>query len=167
MKAHFGVALLLLGGAYAPALAAPAPTVNPLAGTWELVAVENVLPDGTRSQPYGARPDGRLMIDSSGRYALSIFRAGRAPFASADKSRATPEEYRETVDGTNSHFGRCAVDAGRGVVTFTIEHASFPNWEGSEQVRTFQLEGNLLSYRVPVTTNATAAVGEVRWRRLP
>jgi hypothetical protein len=106
------------------------------------------------------------MLDAAGRYALSIFRAGRAPFASGDKSRATAEEYRATVDGTNSHFGRYAVDAARGVVTFAIEHASFPNWEGSEQVRTFRLEGDLLTYTVPVTTGGKGTVGEVRWRRL-
>lgn len=134
-------------------------------GTWTLVSVANVLPDGTRVEPYGPDPQGLLMFDAEGRYTLQIFRAGRAGFASGDKSRGTAEEYKATVEGTNSHFGRYVVDPASRVITFRIEHASFPNWEGTEQKRTFTRAGDELRYTVPTTTNGAGVTGEVVWRR--
>ncbi|HEV8629668.1 MAG TPA: lipocalin-like domain-containing protein [Thermoanaerobaculia bacterium] len=165
------VLLAALSAAFpAAALVAASPAAAPvappqLAGTWTLVAVDNVLADGTRTQPYGPHPEGILMFDAAGRYALQILRAGRARYAANDKSRGTAEEYADTVMGTNSHFGRYLVDAGAGTLTFRIEHASYPNWEGTEQRRSFTLVDDLLTYTVPVTTTGGAAIGEVSWRR--
>ena len=137
------------------------------AGTWTLVSVSNVLPDGTRVQPYGPDPQGILMFDAEGRYSLQIFRSGRARFASNDKSRGTAEEYQATVEGTNSHFGSYAVDEASHVITFQIEHASYPNWEGTEQKRSYTRDGDELRYTVPTTTTGNGAIGEVVWRRAP
>lgn len=136
-----------------------------LAGAWTLVSVANVLPDGTRTEPYGPDPQGLLLLDAEGRYSLQIFRAGRTGFASGDKSRGTAEEYKATVEGTNSHFGRYIVDPASRVITFRIEHASFPNWEGTEQKRSFTKTGSELRYSVPTTTNGAGVTGEVVWRR--
>ncbi|MBJ6765989.1 lipocalin-like domain-containing protein [Myxococcaceae bacterium JPH2] len=137
-----------------------------LVGTWTLVLVDNVLPDGQRVQLYGAEPQGLLMFDGQGRYSIHILRAGRARFASSDKSQGTPEENQATVRGTNSHFGRYSVNEKERTLTFHIDHASFPNWEGTEQRRTFTLAGDELTYIVPApTTGGTGAVGEVKWRR--
>jgi hypothetical protein len=107
------------------------------------------------------------MLDTSGRYSVQIFRPGRARFAANDKSKGTPEENQATVQGTNSHFGRYAVNEAERLLTFAIEHASFPNWEGTEQKRTYVLEGNELKYTVRTTTTGGSEVGEVTWRRLP
>ncbi|NTX39595.1 lipocalin-like domain-containing protein [Myxococcus sp. CA033] len=137
-----------------------------LVGSWTLVLVDNVLPDGKRVQLYGAEPQGLLMFDGQGRYSIQILRAGRARFASSDKSQGTPEENQATVRGTNSHFGRYSVNEVERTVTFHIDHASFPNWEGTQQRRTFTLTGDELKYIVPApTTGGTGAVGEVKWRR--
>ncbi|HKH44140.1 MAG TPA: lipocalin-like domain-containing protein [Thermoanaerobaculia bacterium] len=141
------------------------PSPEPFAGTWTLLSVSNVLPDGTRVQPYGPSPQGILMFDAEGRYSLQIFRSGRAGFASNDKSRGTAEEYKATVEGTNSHFGRYSVDEASRVITFQIEHASYPNWEGTEQKRSFTRTGDELRYTVPTTTTGNGAVGEVVWSR--
>ncbi|MCP3102664.1 lipocalin-like domain-containing protein [Myxococcus sp. K15C18031901] len=137
-----------------------------LVGTWTLVLVDNVLPDGTRVQLYGAEPQGLLMFDGQGRYSLHILRAGRARFASSDKNQGTPEENQATVRGTNSHFGRYSVNERERTLTFHIDHASFPNWEGTEQRRTFTLTDDALKYVVPApTTGGAGTLGEVKWRR--
>ncbi|WP_217441674.1 lipocalin-like domain-containing protein [Myxococcus sp. CA039A] len=137
-----------------------------LVGSWTLVLVDNVIPDGKRVQLYGAEPQGLLMFDGQGRYSIQILRAGRARFASSDKNQGTPEENQATVRGTNSHFGRYSVNEVERTVTFHIDHASFPNWEGTQQRRTFTLTGDELKYIVPApTTGGTGAVGEVKWRR--
>jgi hypothetical protein len=161
------LALLLLTLCAAAVTAQPAADPGSvLVGTWTLVSVDNVLPDGSRVQPYGPGPQGLLIFDAQGRYALQIFRAGRAPFASNDKSRGTAEEYKATIEGINTHFGRYVVDAASRSITFRIEHASFPNWEGTEQKRTFTQTGAELRYTVPTTTTGGAATGEVVWRRV-
>jgi hypothetical protein len=137
-----------------------------LVGTWTLVLVDNVLPDGSRVQLYGPQPQGLLILDAQGRYSLQILRAGRARFASNDKNQGTAEENQAMVRGSNSHFGRYSVNEMERTLTFHIDHASFPNWEGTEQKRAFILDGDELTYTVPTpTTGGAAAVGEVKWRR--
>jgi hypothetical protein len=134
-------------------------------GTWTLVSVDNILADGRRIQPYGPHPDGMLTLDANGSYSIHIFRPDRPRFASNDKARGTEEENRTTVQGTNSHFGRYSVDAEKRVLTFHIDHASFPNWEGAVQKRSYVLENNVLRYTVNTTTTGGTEVGEVTWRR--
>jgi Lipocalin-like domain len=139
-----------------------------LAGAWTLVLVDNVQEDGRRIHLYGPEPQGLLMLDADGRYSLQIYRADRARFAASDKGKATPEENRAAVQGTNSHFGRYAIDATERTITFRIEQALFPNWEGTEQKRSFTLDGDRLRYTVPTpTTGGKAVTGEVEWKRVP
>jgi hypothetical protein len=159
-------AIFVFALATAAPVAASQPAAN-LAGTWQLVSIENRLADGSTLQPYGPDPDGMLTFDRAGRYSVQIFRRGRARFAANDKSRGTAEENRETVQGTNSHFGRYSIDAQTHTLTFRIDHASFPNWEGTEQRRSFTLDGDVLRYTVRTTTSGGTEVGEVTWRRLP
>ena len=140
---------------------------NPLVGTWTLVLVDNVRPDGSRIHLYGLRPSGLLMFDGGGRYSLQIVSAGRPLFAANDKSRGTADEYQAAVQGSNAHFGTYAIDQAKGTITFRIEHASFPNWEGTEQSRSFSLAGDRLKYTVPAPTTGGGAVGEVEWQRAP
>jgi lysophospholipase L1-like esterase len=163
--------LLLLAAAlrWGDAPGAPERSVapNPLVGTWTLVLVDNVLPDGSRVHLYGSSPSGLLMFDAGGRYALQIVSAGRPAFASNDKSRGTADEYQAAVQGSNAHFGTYAIDQAKGTITFRIEHASFPNWEGTEQKRAFSIVGDHLKYTVPAPTTGGGAVGEVEWQRAP
>jgi hypothetical protein len=140
---------------------------NPLVGTWHLVLVDNILPDRSRVHLYGPHPSGLLMFDAGGRYSLQIVSEGRPAFAAKDKSKGTADEYRAAVQGSNAHFGSYAIDPAGRTITFHIEHASFPNWEGTEQARPFTLTGDRLTYMVPAPTTGGGAVGEVEWRRAP
>jgi lysophospholipase L1-like esterase len=161
--------LLLLAAAlrWGDASGAPerAAADNPLIGTWTLVLVDNVRPDGSRVHLYGPSPSGLLMFDAGGRYSLQIVSAGRPAFAANDKSRGTADEYQAALQGSNAHFGTYAIDQAMGTITFHIEHASFPNWEGTEQKRAFSLVGDHLKYTVPAPTTGGGAIGEVEWRR--
>jgi hypothetical protein len=62
------------------------------------------------------------------------------------------------------HFGIISVDAAAGTLTFNIDAASFPNWEGAAQRRRFELKGDELSYRVPPRPDGDAPISI--WRRL-
>ena len=134
-----------------------------LAGSWALVRVDNILPDGSRVHLYGERPEGLLVLDADGRYSLQIFSADRPKFTAGDKAKGSPEEYRAAAQGSNAHFGRYRVEGG--MLIFQIDHASYPNWEGTEQKRPFTLAGDELRYTVPTPTSGAGATGEVVWRR--
>jgi hypothetical protein len=135
-----------------------------LAGTWTLVAADVLHPDGSRSHDYGEAPKGLLLIDPAGHYSLQIFRTDRPRFANPAKARASAQEYRAAVMGSSTHFGTVAVEPDRHQLVFHIEAASFPNWEGQQQTRAFELRGDTLSYRVPPRPNGDVPVSV--WRRV-
>ncbi|WP_087688343.1 lipocalin-like domain-containing protein [Pandoraea sp. PE-S2R-1] len=139
-------------------------TRNPLAGTWTLVAADVQHPDGTRTSDYGAAPKGLLVIDNEGRYSLQIFKSERPKFASGDKGVATPVEYKAAVMGASTHFGTLSIDPAAGTLTFHIQNASFPNWEGEQQTRSYALNGRELSYRVTPRPNGDVPISV--WQRL-
>lgn len=137
-----------------------------LAGTWTLVAADVLHADGTRARDYGAAPKGLLLIDAQGHYSLQIFKAARPHFASGDKLTGMSAEYQAAVLGSSMHFGTVSVAPAAGTLTFKIENASFPHWEGTEQKRTFELNGDELSYRVSARPDGNIPISIGR-RRLP
>jgi len=138
-----------------------------LIGTWTLLSVDNIYPDSTRVHPYGDNPQGLLIFDTRGNYAIQILKAVRPKVASGDKNKCTPEENAVLVQGSNSHFGKYKVDEASKTITFNIEHASFPNWEATEQKRSYTYTGNEIKYVVTHTTQGgQSIVAEVAWRRL-
>lgn len=164
----FGCALLIAaavrtaaGNNAAITLTEQAPAT--LVGTWTLAAADDLKPDGTRVPAYGPNPQGILTLGADGRYSVQIFRTERLKFASGDKRRGTPDEYRDASLGMSSHFGHYTVDAAKGTIAFRIERASFPNWDGATQVRPFTLAGDELSWRVPTSPDGTTPISV--WRR--
>jgi hypothetical protein len=135
-----------------------------LVGTWTLIAADVQHPDGSRARDYGAAPKGLLIIDSQGHYSLQIFKAERPQFASGDKSTGTPAEYKAAVMGSSTHFGTISVDPVGETLTFHIQNASFPNWEGEQQKRSYELKGGELSYRVAPRPNGDVPISV--WQRL-
>ena len=136
-------------------------------GTWALVSVDNIYPDSSRVHPYGENPKGMLIFDERLNYAIQIYKAVRPKIVSGDKNICTPEESKALIQGSNAHFGKYKVDEVKHTITFKIEHASFPNWEGAEQERTYIYTGNELKYVVTNTTQGgKTVVAEVVWRRL-
>ncbi|WP_088926122.1 lipocalin-like domain-containing protein [Burkholderia multivorans] len=135
-----------------------------LAGTWELVAADVEHPDGTRGPDYGADPSGLLIIDKQGRYSLQIFKSERERFSSGDKASGTPTEYRDAVMGSSTHFGTISINSRERTIVFRIQHASFPNWEGTQQPRTYELKGTEFSYRVTPRPNGDIPISI--WKRL-
>jgi Lipocalin-like domain len=137
-----------------------------LIGTWQLVSVDNIYPDSSRLQPYGLNPQGLLIFDNKGNYALQILKAVRPKIVSGDKNKCTPEENAILVQGSNAHFGKYDIDENAKNITFKIEHASFPNWEGTIQKRSYVYTNNQIQYTVTNTTQGgQSVIAEVVWRR--
>ena len=108
-----------------------------------------------------------LIFDTDGNYAIQILKANRPKVVSGDKNKCTPGENAALVQGSNSHFGKYYVDEASKTITFTIQHASFPNWEGTEQKRLYTYTGNQIKYVVTNTTQGgQSVIAEVAWKRL-
>ncbi len=157
------LALLFLALAL-PASDAVAQSAKDLAGSWTLVSVDNVRPDGSKLPLFGPSPQGTLMFDAGGRYSIQICSTGRPKFASNDRMKGTAEENQAAVVGCNPHWGRYSVNAADRVILFQIDHATYTNWEGTEQKRSFTLTGDELKYSVP-NPSATGANPVVVWSR--
>jgi len=143
----------------------PKNVAKQFAGTWSLVAVENTNADGTKTLPYGESPVGLLVFTNEGDYAIQILKSLRPKVAANDKNKATPEENAALVQGNNSHFGKYTADVLNHTITFNVEHAFYPNWEGTVQVRSYAIEDNTLSYIVTHTTNGGAITAKVVWKK--
>lgn len=128
-------------------------------------AAYEILADGARVTNYGEHPNGLMMVDGAGRYSVQIFRPARPKFASGDKTRGTPEEYREAVLGSSTHTGRVSVDAEKAQLTFDVETASYPNWEGRKQVRDYTFKDGLLTYAVPASASGNGTIAYSIWRK--
>jgi hypothetical protein len=139
-------------------------SVFPLQGTWTLVAADKLLPDGKTVRDYGERPKGRLAVDAEGRYSLQIFKSERLRFAGDSKADGSADEFRSAVLGSSTHYGRLAIDERAGVLAFSIEASSFPNWEGTTQKRQYRWHGVELRYQVPPRADGSIPVSV--WRRL-
>jgi hypothetical protein len=126
-------------GAAAPANTGPfdgRPLKEAIVGSWRLLIVDTVKPDGTQVPNYGPNPRGLLMFGPEGRYSLQIMRdIGRPNFAANDRLKGTADETKAAFDGMLTHFGSYAVDDASKMLTFRIEASSFPNWTDTKQTR--------------------------------
>ena len=122
---------------------------NSLIGTWKLTAADQILPDGRQVTDYGASPHGIAIFTADGHYVVEIFRSDRMKFASGDRTKGTPEEYKAAMMTASCHFGTYTVDAAKGTITFHTDNANYPNWDGTTRVSSFKLEGDMLSWHVP------------------
>jgi hypothetical protein len=129
-----------------------------LVGTWKLVAADVIRPAGDTASDYGPSPRGLAVFTADGQYVVEIYRAERTRFASNDRSRGTPEEYKDASLSISTHFGRYTVDQAKGTITFAIASASFPNLDGTTQVRSFTLLGDSLAWRVPPRPDGSVPV---------
>lgn len=145
-----------------PAAHAAEPAISALKGTWTLVAADVERADGRRLRDYGSAPKGRLFIDQQGRYSLQIFKSERSRFATIDKNGGTDAEFKAAVLGSSTHYGTIGMEGN--TLVFHVEAASFPNWEGTVQRRSFELKENELSYRVPPRPDGGTPVSV--WHRI-
>ncbi|MGO4551989.1 lipocalin-like domain-containing protein [Lysobacter sp. 2RAF19] len=163
MKLITGTLVAMLAGLGARDAHAPT-SAFPLQGTWTLVAADKLLPDGETTHDYGEHPKGRLVVDAKGRYSLQIFKSERLQFASDSKADGSVDEFRSAAMGSSTHYGTLAIDERAGVLVFSIEGSSFPNWEGTTQKRQYTLDGAQLRYKVPPRADGSIPVSV--WQRV-
>lgn len=136
-----------------------------LRGEWVMQAAYEIHADGSRTTNYGEHPEGLFTVDAQGRYNMQIFRPDRPLFASGDKARGTPEEYRAALVGISTHIGNVRIDKAKHQLVFDVDAASFPNWEGKRQVRDYTYEKGVLTYAVPASASGSGTTAYSVWRR--
>jgi Lipocalin-like domain len=108
-----------------------------------------------------------VIYDADGNMAGQIMRRDRPAFASGSSHHGTPDEIKAAFEGYSAYFGTYAIDLSEGVVRYQLEGSLFPNWVDSDQIREFEITGNLMYLRIPVIS-----VGEEKlsglfvWERL-
>ena len=110
-----------------------------LAGAWTYITVDTVRPDGSRTPMYGPSPQGLVIFDGRGHYALVNSRADLPKYSSNDRMKGTEDEYKAISQGSIAHFGTYTVNESDKTITFHIGTSTFPNWNGVEQRRPFVL----------------------------
>ena len=156
--------LVLSAGEAAPQ---PSPTSaqQQFVGSWSLVSIHYVEKDGRKIEPFGPGANGMLYFDAAGRFATQVMAADRPRFASNNRMIGTPEENKAVSQGVVAYFGTYTVDEASHIVTLHIEQSSFPNWNGTDQKRTFAFVADELRYTAASSTANPAESAELVWKR--
>jgi hypothetical protein len=133
-----------------------------LIGTWTLVSWEQKNGDGSKVERYGANPTGIAFFDAGGRYIITVMRSDRAKYASNALWQGTPEENKETADGTITYFGTYSVSEADSSIVVRVDGSSFPNWNGADLKRSVAIAGERLTLTV---RPPRGEIVDVVWKR--
>lgn len=134
-----------------------------LLGAWELVSFNSVHADGSKLTVFGDNPNGVAFFDRSGHYIITVMRSDRAKFAANDRTQGTADENKAMALGTITYFGTYTVSEQHHTLNIHVVGSSFPNWNGTDQKRSFAVSGNELKLTNPVAS--TGGTTEVVWKR--
>jgi hypothetical protein len=101
---------------------------------------------------------GQAIFTADGHFSINVFRAERLKFASNDRLRGTPEDYRDVSLSMSTSFGTYTVDAANKTITLQIVSASFPNFDSTTQLRRYTLSGDDLTWQVPPRPDGSVPV---------
>ena len=105
---------------------------------------------------------GIAFFDADGRYIITVMRSDRARYASNALWQGTPDENKETADGTITYFGTYSITEADSSIAIHVEGSSFPNWNGTDQKRFVAIAGDQL----PLTVRPPAGDPvDVIWKR--
>lgn len=140
---------------------------NLFVGVWKLLSFEFRKDDGETTYPFGEQVQGQIIYTESGRYSGQLMRVGRPRFALPDQLRGTSAEIEASYKGCISYFGSYEVDHENGFIIHRVEGSLFPNMEGSNQIRLFDLAGDHLQLTTPpFRLDGEQAIGILHWKRI-
>jgi Lipocalin-like domain len=108
--------------------------INPLVGVWRIVAFQFEGDDGKRHNIYDEHPTGFLIITAEGRL-MALVTAGDRP---SDGSAEV------LLNRMTAYSGQYRMREDNNFVT-KVDTAWLPSFLGTEQIREFKVEGNVLS----------------------
>ncbi|MGD9853586.1 MAG: lipocalin-like domain-containing protein [Planctomycetaceae bacterium] len=135
---------------------------EPFLGSWSLVSWTVTAADGQVVHPLGDDAWGRLMYLQGGQMAASLMRRRRTAFVSDNRLEATVPECEAAYREFLAYFGTFTVQSAAGTVTHHVEAATYPNWIGTDLVRSFQFSQDLLTLSL---VSAKGAAHALTWKR--
>lgn len=133
-------------------------------GNWQLIDYVTTLADGKRIEPLGPLPYGLGTYTDAGFMSAHLMRRDRVLLGSArpDLSQVTPDLLAATASGYIGYGGRFTIDRDAHQIIHHVETAWLPDWIGTDMIRDYSFEGDLLILRPPAAAG-TASI--LRWRR--
>ena len=151
--------LVLWLGVISAAVAQQGTLKQQIVGTWTLVSVYDVAPDGKRAPDvWGDGVKGSVAYDGSGRFTYMIMSAGRPKHTTI-----TPLTARTPVGPMIGYFGTYSVNEADKSVTLSIERSTFPNWDGTDRKLLLTVKGDQMSQTVAPTPGST--IPNIEWVR--
>jgi hypothetical protein len=116
-----------------------------LIGVWQLLSFETEFQDGSPKRAmFGEHPTGYIIFTREGRLMAVIEAEGR-------KAPATDSDRATLLNSLVAYSGTYRIEGAQWIAS--IDTAWNPAWDGTEQVRSFQIVGN----RLTVTSTWQAA----------
>jgi Lipocalin-like domain len=138
-------------------------------GVWALVdSVEVDSNTSEISRPRGRHPTGMLVYSAGGRMCAIVTAEGRKSLEGANgatESNDYTERSAALFHSLNSYAGTYAVSGS--TITHKVEVASNPAWIGTEQIRQFHCENDVLTVDATITLPGKAATKvRLTWKRI-
>ena len=161
------LAVLALPG-HLPAQAGRAKSIQQaILGTWRLVSyVREDLPSGAKSDVMGPHPSGYINFGSDGRMMVIIVASDRKKPAGAV---ATPDEAEALIRSMLAYAGTYSIDTQANTITHHVEISWDQTRAGTDQVRSYRLEGEHLTLTTQPSTDPASGKKTVRtlaWEKL-
>jgi Lipocalin-like domain len=151
----------------------PVPLDNPLVGTWQLISVIAIQPDGTIDPAvYGEHPTGYLIYTADGHMMVMLARRDRQPFSRGVSSPLSREMQDMPIAELAQAFTTFNAYAGTytwvgDTVSHQIAIAAIPNRVGTTLVRTFTRHDQRLTLRtVPMVKAGVEPIFELVWEHV-
>jgi hypothetical protein len=136
-------------------------------GTWKLLSyVREELPSGAKSDVMGAHPSGYINYGREGRMIVIIVGSDRKKPAGAV---ATPDEAEALITSMLAYAGTYSIDSQAKTVTHHVDISWDQSRTGTDQVRSYKLEGDRLTLTTAPSTDPATGKNTVRtliWERL-
>jgi hypothetical protein len=138
-----------------------------LLGTWKLLSyVREEVPSGAKSDVMGAHPSGYINYGRDGRMIVIIVGSDRNKPAAAV---ATPDEAEALIKSMLAYAGTYSIDSQARTITHHVDVSWDQSRTGTDQVRTYKLEGDRFTLMTEPSTDPATGKKTVRtliWQRL-
>jgi len=128
------------------------PSPEKIVGTWKLVSVESVIPNGEVSYAWmGRNPLGLIMYDQEGNMSVQFMRDPRPTFSSASGTHrdASKEEIEAAYKGYYAYFGTYEINEQEGYIIHHVKGSLWPHEVGKDFKRFFKISQNRLIITTP------------------
>jgi len=118
-----------------------------LAGTWKVVSLITKFNGGDAVEPFGPKPNGRLVLTAEGQLIIILARANREPAKNL-------EEKAALLDSMLAYSGKYTIEGNRMMIRVDTSWNEIYSGANQNQTRFFSIDGDKLVIRSPAIVSA-------------